>query len=149
MALSDCSHPRRTAEKTRVVRAERACAGVPLRGAARGIAVAAVLMAWVVLGATTTLAADPKAAASEIIRSKGCAACHYVPGVTGAVGTAGPSLKGLSTRERIAGGRRENTPENLREWLSNPKKVLPSTMMPNMGLSDEEITVLIAFFKTI
>lgn len=90
-----------------------------------------------------------KAKATQIITTRGCAACHYVPGIPQATGTLGPSLKGLSARDRIAGGRLENSPENLRRWLQNPKAVLSSTMMPNLGLSDEEIEVLIEFFQTL
>ena len=62
---------------------------------------------------------------------------------------AGPSLKGLSERKRIVGRTLKNNPENMKVWLKNPKSVMPGTMMPNMGLTDEEIEVLIVYFDTI
>jgi cytochrome c1 len=43
----------------------------------------------------------------------------------------------------------ENNAENMKDWLRNPKAVRPDTLMPNMGLSDEEIEILIEYFKTI
>lgn len=85
------------------------------------------------------------ASAKEILKSKGCGACHYIPGVPGARGAIGPSLKGLKDRVMIARGVLENTPENMRDWLKNPMGILPDTMMPNLGLEDAEIDVLIEF----
>ena len=67
----------------------------------------------------------------------------------GAAGTVGPSLKNLKNRPRIAGGVLENTDENLREWLKNPKSVKPNTMMPDTGLEDSEIEILLKFFDTL
>ena len=92
-------------------------------------------------------AANPTAA--QIIKAKGCGACHRIPGIPEAWGTVGPSLKGLAERPRIAGGRLENTDENLRDWLKNPKGSQSQAMMPNLGLEDSEIEILIAFLKTL
>ncbi len=104
-------------------------------------AMALVLAAF----AATGRAWADEAAAKEILKSKSCGGCHYIPGIPGAMGTIGPSLKGLRNRTMIAGGKLENTPENLREWLKNPKSILPETMMPNLGLEDAQIQVLIEF----
>lgn len=90
-----------------------------------------------------------KEAAAKIILDRGCVACHFIPGIPEAVGTMGPSLKNLMSREMIVNGKLENTPDGLREWLRNPKSISPSTMMPNLGLEESEIEVLIKYFKTI
>ena len=95
--------------------------------------------------ATVGQACADEAAAKAILKSKSCGGCHYIPGLPEAMGTIGPSLKGLKDRPMIAGGKLENTPENLRDWLKNPKRILPSTMMPNLGLEDAEIEVLVKF----
>jgi cytochrome c2 len=87
------------------------------------------------------------APAKEILRIKGCGACHYIPGVPGARGAIGPSLKGLKDRVMIARGVLENTPENMRDWLKNPAGILPDTMMPNLGLEDAEIDVVIEYLR--
>ena len=110
----------------------------------------ACLSAIVVLlfaGFAPTSTATPTA--QQIIKAKGCGACHRIPGIAGAMGRIGPSLKGLRDRPRIASGRLENTDENLRDWLKNPKGIQTETMMPNLGLEDSEIEILIAFLKTL
>lgn len=109
----------------------------------------AVSMAALAFTPVSLHAESLKEAAANIIRNKGCAACHYVPGVPEAMGRLGPSLKNLSKRVRIVGGQLENTPDNMRDWLKNPKEVKPSTMMPNLGLSDREIEILLEFFQTL
>jgi len=86
--------------------------------------------------------------AQEIIRTHGCPGCHVIPGIPEAVGTIGPTLDGLGERQRIANGNLRNSPENLRRWLRNPKAVM-MTMMPNTGLTEAEIDVLIKFLEAL
>ena len=100
-------------------------------------------------GTTNAQAGSLKSAAEKIFEAKGCKTCHYIPGIPGAFGTVGPSLKNLKNRPRIAGGVLENTEENLREWLKNPGNVKPNTLMPNTGLEDSEIDILLKFFNTL
>ena len=95
------------------------------------------------------MAQSLKADAAKIIIARGCVACHYIPGIPEAQGTTGPSLKNLKNRPRLAGGILENTPENLRDWLKNPKKIKQNTMMPDLGLEDREIDILMKFFDTL
>jgi cytochrome c oxidase subunit 2 len=111
-------------------------AGTALRGAC---------FAWLAIALALPAAAAPLKA-EDIIRSHSCMGCHKIPGIPEAIGTIGPSLKGISDRRRIAGGTLSNTPANLRRWLKNPKNV-KTTMMPNTGLTDAEIDVLIEFLK--
>ena len=114
-----------------------------LNTALRGLVAGAVF----VIATTPALASDldPK----ELLVNRGCMACHIVPGVKGPGSSMGPTLKGLSKKKRIVAGLLVNNEKNMRRWLKNPKKVKSSTMMPNIGLSDEEIDVLVAFFKTL
>jgi cytochrome c2 len=84
--------------------------------------------------------------AKAILKAKSCGSCHVIPGVEGAYGKFGPSLKGLRDRPRILGGTLKYSTNNLKKWLQNPKSVKPDTMMPNTGLSDEEIEILIQYF---
>ena len=107
----------------------------------------ATIVVFLFAGFAPTSAANPTAL--QIIKAKGCGNCHRIPGIAGAMGTIGPSLKGLGERPRIAGGRLENTDENLRDWLKNPKSIKSNTFMPNFGLEDSEIEILIAFLKTL
>jgi len=75
--------------------------------------------------------------------AKGCITCHthadvhsqykVISGISGPDGSA-PDLSHYST-----------SPEFLRMWLADPRKVKPNTSMPNLELTDEEIQALIAF----
>lgn len=115
----------------------------------RAVLAAGPVLLWLVAlagGGGLALAAP---GAAEILQARGCIACHVIPGVPNAVGVVGPSLKGLNNRARIAGGRLENSTENLRDWLKDPKGIKSDTMMPNLGLSDAEIDVLLKFFETL
>jgi cytochrome c2 len=87
--------------------------------------------------------------APTILQTKACGSCHVIPGVKDAYGKAGPSLKGLSERSRIAGNLLENNTENMRMWLTNPKSINPATLMPNMGLTEDEVQIVIEYLNTL
>jgi cytochrome c2 len=110
---------------------------------------AALALLLALAGGGRAAGADVGEQARTIIKAKACGGCHFVPGIPTAMGTIGPSLKGISERPRIAAGRLENTPENMREWLTNPKAILQSTMMPNLGLEPEEIEILVEYLGTL
>ena len=90
----------------------------------------------------------PTAEVRKIILEKGCQGCHVIPGIPEAVGKIGPPLTDFSKRRRIAGGKLKNTPKNLRKWLADPRQV-KTTVMPNSGLTQKEIDLLIAFLSTL
>ena len=106
-----------------------------------------VFLAFSMVGVTGSAIASSEAIA--LLQAKECGACHVIPGVKGAYGKAGPSLKGLRLRKRIVGGALKNSPKNLKAWLKNPKSIMPGTWMPNTGLTDKEVEILIRYFDTI
>jgi len=77
-----------------------------------------------------------------------CAACHSVPGVTGANGKVGPSLAGIATRQIIA-GKLPNTPVNLRHFLEHPQAVEPGGGMPELGLTQQQSAVIADYLYTL
>jgi cytochrome c oxidase subunit 2 len=89
---------------------------------------------------------DPIAAGQLILEQK-CAACHKVEGTT-AQGVVGPELTGFGDQPMIA-GILENTPENLAAWLADPQAIKPGTAMPNLGLTEQEITNLVAYLESL
>lgn len=108
-------------------------------------------------GATPTKAAattpaskagDPQKG-KELITSKGCIACHIIQGVPGAVGTVGPDLSKVASAQTIAGGKLTPTEDNLKKWLKNPPGVKSDTLMPNLGLTDTEVSNLVAYLLTL
>jgi cytochrome c oxidase subunit 2 len=91
-----------------------------------------------------------------------CASCHTIngldsattpiPGITGntlAVGTKGPNLTHLFSREYFAGDTFALNDANLRQWLTDPPGMKPGVDMPNLGLSSTEIDDLIAYLDTL
>jgi cytochrome c oxidase subunit II len=86
-----------------------------------------------------------------------CIACHAISGVS--FGVAGPNLTHLADRETIAGGLVANTAENLERWLRDPAAVKPGMGnrmnsgqligMPDVDLTDQEITALVAYLRTL
>ena len=90
---------------------------------------------------------DPEIGRAVIARH-GCGVCHLVPGVSGARGTVGPSLAGFGDRN-VIGGIVPNTPDWLFRWLDNPPAIAPGTMMPAIGLKDQEITDAAAYLLSL
>jgi cytochrome c oxidase subunit 2 len=94
--------------------------------------------------------ADLAAAGHDLIVQKGCGGCHTVPGVQGANGTIGPNLGGVGGRATIAGGAVPNHgPDDLKKWIMNPSALKPGTAMPNLGLSDDDATKIVAYLETL
>ena len=83
-----------------------------------------------------------------LIVSKGCGACHVIPGVQGARGLVGPPLYFYSRRVIIA-GELPNTPDNLVRWLKDPKQVEPGTAMPDLNLNDQQARDVAAYLYTL
>ena len=73
-----------------------------------------------------------------------CINCHAVSG-TAATGRFGPDLTHLASRDTIASGPIENTPENLRKWVDNPNTMKPGSLMPAMHLNDHDLDVITAY----
>jgi cytochrome c len=109
--------------------------------------IALVLLVFFIAGGAPGANASPEAKA--LLLEKGCGGCHLIPGVEDAYGNAGPSLKGMKTRKRLLGGKVKNTPKNMKAWLMNPGSVKSGTVMPNLGLSNEEADIMIEYFKKI
>jgi cytochrome c oxidase subunit 2 len=121
----------------------------------------------VAAGATTTttttepektpVGEDPELDAANgaaLFVQKGCSGCHTIRGLEGANGHVGPNLTHLQSRSRFAGAIFELNEANLRKWLRNPPGQKPMNPengqgMPNLGLSEDEITQLIAYLETL
>lgn len=84
----------------------------------------------------------------ELLRVEGCAACHQIPGVAGPQGRVGPPLGTIAERRVIAGAL-PHTPDNLRRWIQNPQDIEPGTLMPDLGLTDEEVDAIVAYLYSL
>jgi len=77
-----------------------------------------------------------------------CTNCHAVSG-TPAVGTFGPDLSHLMSRQTLGAGVVRNTADNLRQWVRDPQIMKPGSLMPNMQLSDRELDQVLAYLLTL
>jgi cytochrome c oxidase subunit 2 len=91
-----------------------------------------------------TAAADGR----TVFMNSACINCHAVAG-TVATGRFGPDLTHLASRDTIASGPIQNTPENLRKWIADPNSMKPGVLMPSMHLSDHDLDVITAYLATL
>ena len=99
------------------------------------------------LQATRLTGGDPERGRG-MMRRYGCAGCHEIPGVRGADGRAGPSLRGVAGRIYIAGVV-PNTAAALVRWIEDPPAVAPRTAMPRTGAAGQEARDIAAYLYTL
>lgn len=96
---------------------------------------------------STTLTGNA-AAGERYFREMTCANCHTIAGTVSSAGT-GPDLTHIASRETLAAGRISNTPDNLSSWLRNPEAYKPGSHMPDLHLTDEQRSDLVAYLETL
>jgi cytochrome c oxidase subunit II len=84
----------------------------------------------------------------QIFEQTACMSCHTISG-TPAIGTYGPDLTHLMSRQTIAAGAAANTPANLAAWIYNPATFKPGSRMPSMGLSSDQANAVAAYLATL
>ncbi len=90
-------------------------------------------------------AGDPEAAEGQnVFMHNACISCHTIVG-TAASGRFGPDLTHLASRDTIASGAFQNTPENLRKWVDDPNSMKPGCLMPAMHLNDRDLDAITAY----
>lgn len=83
-----------------------------------------------------------------LIRQYGCPACHEIPGIRGADGIVGPSLREFALRPYI-GGVHPNTPDNLIMWITDAPRMSPGTAMPDMNVTRDQARHIAAYLQTL
>ena len=77
-----------------------------------------------------------------------CTTCHRIPGMVGAVAYVGPPLHGVAGRTYLA-GRLPNSRENMVRWIRDPKSVSPTTLMPDLGVTEQHARDMVAYFYSL
>lgn len=80
---------------------------------------------------------DPAKAGATLVEKYDCRSCHVIGG------------EGRSFGPNLEGTTRRNDPETLRLWLIKPSAVKPNTSMPNLKLSDQEATAIMAYLNAL
>lgn len=88
-------------------------------------------------------------AGQELFKSEtlGCFGCHTIKGVSN--GRIGPDLTHLMSRNTFAGSVYDMSEVNLADWLRDPTKEKPGSVMPNLNLSEDDISNLVAYLTTL
>ena len=84
----------------------------------------------------------------HVFETTACVNCHAVSG-TNAKGRFGPDLTHLMSRDTIASGVADNTPDNLRKWIRRPDAIKPGARMPAMGLREREVEAVARYLETL
>jgi cytochrome c oxidase subunit 2 len=80
--------------------------------------------------------------------SLSCVNCHAVSG-TAAVGTFGPDLSHLMSRDTLASGVIPNGMDNLRAWIKEPDAIKPGSLMPNMQLTPRQLDEVVTYLSSL
>jgi cytochrome c oxidase subunit 2 len=104
----------------------------------------------------------------KLFQEKTCIVCHTIRGHEG-IGVTAPNLTHVGARTTIAAGLLENNPEQLARWIHHPDQVKPGNkmyngvggmagymkrddkgnMVPNITLTDENVTALVAYLSSL
>lgn len=92
---------------------------------------------------------DPQAApAKAAFATLACVNCHMIRG-TDAVGTYGPDLTHLMSRQTLAAGVLTNTTQNLRDWVNDPQQAKPGCFMPSMKLTPPQLDQVVSYLQSL
>jgi len=53
------------------------------------------------------------------------------------------------SRDTIAAGIANNNHKNLRLWIQDPSRLKPGSLMPAMGLNDNDLNAVTAYLETL
>ena len=100
--------------------------------------------------ATPTAAVDAAAVArgKALFASAGCALCHTIQGVS--TGNQCPDLTHIATAPIPSPpwDKLPNDPAFLQRWIKNPQAIKPGNLMPDLGLTDQQVSDVVAFLET-
>ena len=84
----------------------------------------------------------------EVFLTTGCVNCHAIRGTEASARTA-PDLTHFASRTTFAGAMFDTNEENLAEWLRDPPAMKPGALMPDYGLSEDQIADLVAYLMSL
>ncbi len=99
-------------------------------------------------GANSTGDAIDAPTGQRVFEQQACINCHTVSG-TVANGRFGPDLTHLMSRATLAAGAMDNTPGNLKGWITNPDDYKTGSLMPAMHLTEKQYAQITAYLQTL
>lgn len=115
----------------------------------------AVVIAWsigYVLTSYNPVAKAKPLTKSQLIAMGGkivtteCISCHVVNGTGGHIG---PNLNAaLAGKVNLVPGGKPTDPAWVATWISDPQAVWPKALMPNLGLTPQQVKGVVAYLET-
>jgi cytochrome c oxidase subunit II len=96
----------------------------------------------------TESAPASSSAGAQIFGQVGCGNCHQIRG-TDAIGQVGPDLTHVASRMWLAAGTIPNTRAGLMEWIRDPQHVKPGNKMPQLHLTQQQLTALTDYLRSL
>ena len=88
-------------------------------------------------------------AGREVFLAEGCGACHAIRG-TAAMGSFGPDLTHVGSRETLGAGILPNEPEAMARWIAHTERVKPGVSMPSYAhLEPDALAALVAYLGSL
>lgn len=82
----------------------------------------------------------------QVFLNNTCINCHAISGTT-ANSPIAPNLTHLGSRATLGTGIIENTPPNLKRWITDPNAIKPGVRMPGYQLSQQDLNDLVAYLE--
>ena len=99
-------------------------------------------------------AAPAAPTAAELVQGRrafetlSCAGCHTVAGTT-AQGQVGPDLTDVGSRQTLGAGVIENSPDAMRQWITDSQAIKPGNLMPPIQLTPEQADQVVAYLESL
>lgn len=81
-----------------------------------------------------------------LFQTRTCASCHTTD-PNNKEPNIGPNLAHFASRDSFLSNTAPLTKKNLEQWIKNPEKLKPGTKMPNLVLSEDEVTALVHYLE--
>jgi cytochrome c oxidase subunit 2 len=91
---------------------------------------------------------DPAQAGLKLFQTMTCINCHSIGGVSVAA-SAAPDLTHVASRQTLGGGVLSGTETNLARWLKNPQAIKPGCFMPDLKLTEAQVTAMVNYLETL
>ncbi len=85
----------------------------------------------------------------DLFFAKACIGCHTIDGVENAVGITGPNLTHVGSRTTLAANILDNDQDSLHEWLRDPPRLKPGSLMLDLDLTETEIATLATYLMSL
>lgn len=84
----------------------------------------------------------------QVFVASACHNCHAIAG-TAAVGSRGPDLTHLGSRQTLGAGILPNNRGNLSGWISNPQALKPGNLMPRTHIAPDDFHALLEYLESL